>query len=625
MNYNINDIIPIKVQFTLDEVGIVGATVNLKIQRASDNYFYDFSDNSFKETPITDETSMIDENDGYYKYLFNTSGLSEDTYEAICITTYETINYTKKPIFKTVDFAKQATSSSIESKIDIIDTNLDAAILTINDTNLEVKQYDNYKADVTALSLEATSQTILANTITTESKIDIVDVNIDDIKNTIDTNLDATITSRLAAVDYVTPDNLTIIDNNNKLITLQLSVDALENISVANIWDYNTSNLIIPNSIGKKLNDNIDTNISSRLASVDYVAPDNANILYIKNMVDYLEGNIAIMKNTGEDTNNEIKNYNNYKADLTGLAQETSVQTAISDINSLDADIVSIKSTVEDTNTTVKVYNNYKADVSALALQTTLNLIKADIDILDSNLSLVKTTGDDTNATVKVYNNYKADISSLALEASTQTVISLLNNLNNLAAEDIWDYLKTNANTPNSIGKFIVDSLNSIISSISSQTGILVPAIWDYLANEIGTSGSIGVYLKEYLADINNTTISTNNEVKDYDNYKADISALALEATNQEILTNSENIENKIDVIDTNVDNIKVDTTNLITKTDLLVTEVTESINLLMKYKRILNVANNEVELYDSEDNLVATIELSETSVTQTQIFRAST
>jgi hypothetical protein len=648
MNYLVNSIIPIFTEFAEDEIGITGANIYLKIKRQSDNYYYDFSDNSFKETPITDNILLTDNSNGYYTYTFDTNLLSKDLYTFIYDWTYETLIYHK------------------EEKAQTLNPN-------------------EFKADVSSLALEATSQSILTkvNTLenyddtTLQNKIDIIDTNIDSIKSTVDTNLDVKVSTRLASSTYEAPDNGSIgaIKNDtdnilinqttqiNKLNTIIADIAALNNVSEAAIWDYLTTNISVVGSIGKQIKDNLDVTIGSRLATSVYTAPDNIGIAYIKNMIDYIESVLALTKGTVEDTNTKIsvynnykadvsnlateanvntlkpliqdvqdvvddtnttiKVYNNYKADVSGLAQESSVQTAITKIDAID--ISEVKNIVEDTNTTVKVYDNYKANVSSLALQTTLLAVKNDIATLESNLSLMKGTVEDTNTVVKVYDNYKADISGLAQEATINSVISLINNLNNISTADIWNYLKSNITTTNSIGKFIVDSLTSIINSLSSQNNVSVAEIWDYVISNINTPNSIGLYIVEYLYDNKVLNSDTNTKISNYNNYKADVSSLALESSVQTIKTNTENIETKIDTANTNIDGIILDNETLINNTNEIKISIEENINLLLKYKRILNVQTNKVELFDDLNVKVAEIELSETSVTQTQIFRMST
>lgn len=78
------------------------------------------------------------------------------------------------------------------------------------------------------------------------------------------------------------PNGVTVTTNNDK------TGYALSSAAIQAIWDALTSALTTVGSIGKRLVDNIDAAISSRLASAGYTAPDNAGITAIKAKTDNL-------------------------------------------------------------------------------------------------------------------------------------------------------------------------------------------------------------------------------------------------------------------------------------------------------------------------------------------------
>lgn len=82
-------------------------------------------------------------------------------------------------------------------------------------------------------------------------------------------------------------DGVTVATNNDK------TGYALSSAGVQAIWDALTSALTTVNSIGKRLVDNIDAAISSRLATAGYTAPDNAGIAAIKASTDNLPADPA--------------------------------------------------------------------------------------------------------------------------------------------------------------------------------------------------------------------------------------------------------------------------------------------------------------------------------------------
>lgn len=87
---------------------------------------------------------------------------------------------------------------------------------------------------------------------------------------------------------------------------------------------------------------------------------------------------------------------NNYKADVSLLALEASVQLVKTEVDKIQTDIIDVP-------------NNYKADVAALALEATAQLIKTEADKIQTDI-------------IDVPDNYKADISTLALEATAQLI-----------------------------------------------------------------------------------------------------------------------------------------------------------------------------------------------------------
>ena len=89
-----------------------------------------------------------------------------------------------------------------------------------------------------------------------DAPISVVDTVVDSIKSTVDTNLDAAVSSRLADADFIAPDNATI------------------------------------STIGSTVATNLDATVSSRLASSSYEAPDNATIGVIAGYTDSIESRI---------------------------------------------------------------------------------------------------------------------------------------------------------------------------------------------------------------------------------------------------------------------------------------------------------------------------------------------
>lgn len=96
------------------------------------------------------------------------------------------------------------------------------------------------------------------------------------------TDLDATISSRLATGSYTAPPSAATI--------------------AAAVWDYLTSAATTVGSLGKLLVDNVNATISSRLASASYTAPDNATVATISTNLTTALARLGSWTGTGVNT-----------------------------------------------------------------------------------------------------------------------------------------------------------------------------------------------------------------------------------------------------------------------------------------------------------------------------------
>jgi hypothetical protein len=109
--------------------------------------------------------------------------------------------------------------------------------------------------------------------------------------------------TRLATSGYTAPDNTGIAAIQAKTDNLPatpaaqgdaMTLTSIERLTLAGvIWQAATSALTSIGSVGKLLVDKLDVNIGSRVASVDYVAPDNDTALAIKAKTDNLPASPA--------------------------------------------------------------------------------------------------------------------------------------------------------------------------------------------------------------------------------------------------------------------------------------------------------------------------------------------
>jgi len=328
--------------------------------------------------------------------------------------------------------------------------------------------------------------------------------------------------------------------------------------------------------------DNLDATISSRLASND-------------SRLDNLDAAISSRSShTPADvwsySNRELTNPDNYKADVSDLAKETTVQSIKSQtdkfkfntdgdiIATLDGETVNLttetEAQIDNIENNVINVDQYKADISNLALESTVQAVKSQTDKLQF----------DTN------NNVKSNAQNLELSYLDAAISSR-------ASQSSVDAIPTNPLLDNDSR---LDNLDAKISSRSSHS----PAdVWNYSSRTLTNSVSIDDSDKDDIVDrvwdepiadhVTDGTFGAKNQNKvpseDVDDYKTDVSNLALESTVQTVKTQTDKFkfntdgdvvatldgetvvlssetEAQIDNIESNVtnyDQYKADTSNL--------------------------------------------------------------
>jgi hypothetical protein len=138
-----------------------------------------------------------------------------------------------------------------------------------------------------AVALEGTAQSILAemqsHPTLGEIEASTVLAKVSDLGN-----LDVAVSSRLAAADYISPDNATIAAIDARLPADPADESAIE-AAIAGISSISLAE-IEGSAVLAKVSDlgNLDAAVSSRLADADYEAPDNAGIAAIQSDVAFL-------------------------------------------------------------------------------------------------------------------------------------------------------------------------------------------------------------------------------------------------------------------------------------------------------------------------------------------------
>lgn len=282
--------------------------------------------------------------------------------------------------------------------------------------------------------------------------------------------LDATVAKEAQATTNKN-DIITEIDANEaKLDTIIADIAALNNITVAEIWDYLLTSILTPDSIGKLIKDNLDATVSSRAS----------------------EANATTNKNSLE-------------------SQATSnTASIIGEIDANELEIIGIDTKVDSIITTLASLNDISVAEIWDHLLTNITqagsiglLLKTNIDAVLSSI--------ETNLTTEINAN----------ETKLDTVIAAVAALNDITVAEVWDHLLTAILTSDSIGKLIKDNLNVVLSTRSSHS------VADVNTNLTANHGA-GLWTGGISEGDLHTALDNYANKNDW---KADTTALALQAT----------------------------------------------------------------------------------------------
>jgi len=242
----------------------------------------------------------------------------------------------------------------------------------------------------------------------------------------------------------------------------------------------------------------LDANVSSRLATSGYTAPDNANILNIKAKTDNLPASPAPANEYDTELaaiQADLNNPDQYKADVSGIPAAVWAYTTrtLSSFGTLISDIWSHATrTLSAFGFTVAT--NSDANVTAIKAKTdNLPAIPAPANEYDAELAAIQADLDNPN-------QYKADVSGLATTTHLQEV------------EDK------------------VDTADTVVDAIKAKT--------DNLPANPAPAGEYDIRLTAIQTDLDNPN-----------QYKADVSALAK-------TTHLQDVEDKVDAVKLKTDNI---------------------------------------------------------------------
>ena len=276
----------------------------------------------------------------------------------------------------------------------------------------------------------------------------------------------------------------------------------------------------------------------------------------IKAQTDKLTFNGAnvILCDVREVNDASVTSVNDFKADVSGLATQSSVDTIDSNVDAIKAQtdkltfnganiILADIREVNDSNVTS--VNDFKADVSALATQSSVDTVDANVDAIKLKTDKLTFNGANViladirevnDVAVTSVNDFKADVSGLSTFDPTTDEVDI-GKVKGVGVTGVNDF---KADVSALATQSSVDTIDSNVDAIKLQTDKL-------------TFNSADVILAD-IREVNDVTVTSVND------FKADVSALATEANatsnKNAIITEVDANETKIDIIDTNVDSI---------------------------------------------------------------------
>lgn len=404
------------------------------------------------------------------------------------------------------------------------------------------------------------------------------------IKSVVDTNLNATVGSRLAASSYVLPDNATIASiygrtdvatstraaasdytsaRAAKLDYLDAAISSIDDaVTVAGyasgqdpatlVWSAMTAGLTTVGTIGKRISDNLDATITSRLAPAD-ITSMQADITAIKvpvvaNVDATISSRLAAAAYTAPDNSTIASIYartdvaTSTRADG---AQWTSARAGKIDyldatissrltpagITSLSADVTSIKGTVDSnlnatitsraaaadyTSARAVLLDNLDATISSRLAPAGITTLSADVSAIKTPVLAYVDATISSRATASALSSLQGDVTAAkgVIDSTLDTTVS-----SRAAAAD-W--------TPTRAAK--IDYLDASVSSRATVSGT-----WAALTSNLTIAGSIG----KRLVDNVDVTVSSRADGADYtsaravliDNLDATISSRSTVAT----------------------------------------------------------------------------------------------
>lgn len=426
--------------------------------------------------------------------------------------------------------------------------------------NSASRTLSNYGNDITANDV----WNVLSSSITTSGSIG------KQLKDNVDGSISGVVTEVQA--------NRTLIQALNNISAADVwgygarSINSTVEISTSSrqaIWDTATTNLSSSGSIGKKIVDNLDAQVSSRGIS-NITAADVWNSAS-RTLSDY--GTSSIAAAVWSNASRTLSNYGNditaadvwnvlsgsltavgsigkqLKDNVNGSILDviTEIQTNRTLIQSLNdvsaADIWSYGARSLNGSTTVNLSTASQQaiwDIAASGLSTPGSIGKRIADNLDTQISSRGisnlTAADVWNTTTRTLSDYATTSISAAIWANGSR--TLTNYGNDITAGDVWNVLSSSITTSGSIGKQLKDNVNDSISNIIAEVqtnraliqglnNVSAADVWAYGARSVNSAVDISTSSQLAVWDVAASSLSTSGSIgkRIADNLDAQISS----------------------------------------------------------------------------------------------------
>lgn len=418
--------------------------------------------------------------------------------------------------------------------------------------------------------------------------MDTISDNVNQHRNSVEPKIDTTISSRASQESVNNIPTNPLLDNDSRLDNLDATISSRSSHTPTDVWSYTTRSITKPVYIAESDKDSI----------VDKV--------WDESILEHTSPNTFGSKN---QKGVPSENIDNYKADISDLAKEVTVQAIKSQTDklkfntdndvkaTLDGEVVNLSSETEaqidNIESNVTNVDQYKADVSDLALEATAQAIKSQTDKLQFDVN--------NNVKSSAQNPQLSYLDAAVSTRASQSSVDAINNKLSTLVSDIWNYssrtLTSFGNLVSNVWNYVTRTLTESVIISDSDKDDIVDRVWDEAISEHTTSGTFG--------QKNQNKVPSEN----IDDYKADTSSLAKEATVQ-------SIKNQTDKFKFNADNDVIatldnETVRLTSETETQIDEIESAVNQIKtKTNNLPSDPASNTDINDAKNSIVSEIRL---------------